>query len=56
MKRVLALFGEQESVLDDVALSMRGRKVTFGDLAIPEDSSLETKHYIQTSCALPRKY
>ncbi|HFD7834100.1 TPA: IncHI-type conjugal transfer helicase TrhI, partial [Escherichia coli] len=43
MKRVLALFGEQESVLDDVALSMRGRKVTFGDLAIPEDSSLETK-------------
>lgn len=55
MKRVLALFGEQESVLDEVALSMRGRKVTFGDLAIPEDSSLETKHYIQTSCALPRK-
>ncbi|EPI4972037.1 IncHI-type conjugal transfer helicase TrhI [Enterobacter hormaechei] len=43
MKRVLALFGEQESVLDEVALSMRGRKVTFGDLAIPEDSSLETK-------------
>ncbi|WP_420536512.1 3'-5' exonuclease [Escherichia coli] len=31
------------NLLDDVALSMRGRKVTFGDLAIPEDSSLETK-------------
>ncbi|EIL59363.1 putative DNA helicase, partial [Escherichia coli 541-1] len=43
MKRVLALFGENEEVLDQTALSMKGRKVTFGELNIPNESSLETR-------------
>ncbi|MBK4251854.1 ATP-dependent helicase, partial [Enterobacter hormaechei] len=43
MKRVLALFGENEEVLDQTAFSMKGRKVTFGELSIPDASSLETR-------------
>jgi superfamily I DNA/RNA helicase len=43
MKRVLALFGEHEGVLDQVAAMMNGTKVTFGSITIPEDSTQETR-------------
>lgn len=43
MKRVLALFGEHENILDQVADLMNGRKVTFGEITIPEESTVETR-------------
>ena len=43
MKRVLALFGEHEQILDQVHDSMKSRKVTFGDVDLPGDSSIESR-------------
>lgn len=43
MKRVLALFGEDEQVLDEVASRMAGKKVTFDMLPLPEESSVAVK-------------
>lgn len=55
MKRVLALFGENEEVLDQTAFSMKGRKVTFGELSIPDASSPKQEHFTQTSPGLHRR-
>lgn len=43
MKRVLALFGEHEQILDQVHDSMKSRKVTFGEVSIPGESSVESR-------------
>ncbi|MBL5885684.1 IncHI-type conjugal transfer helicase TrhI [Lelliottia amnigena] len=43
MKRVLALFGEHEQILDQVHDRMKSRKVTFGDVSLPAESSTESR-------------
>jgi len=43
MKRVLALFGEHEHILDQVHDRMKSRKVTFDDVSLPEESSTESR-------------